>query len=271
MGIEAAASAVPPALGAPAFGAATAASSDSGRVAAAPPPDCARGCPGGACVEARALGREAALFMTLILASVVIYGSVAITAGRLTPVLRQALDAMGFLFSAFFAIASGRGRRYFGVTLDGSRRAIREGLLLALVLAPSAVPVRLALDRLGLMPPGTPLLSFSASKLTVLYFCLTVPLEEFVHRGVIQTYVRELWGEGRAGTIAPVASAATLFAFYHVANTPMFALLVLPPAIAWGLLYERHRTLVGVAVSHAVVGWVAFDVLSLGKALLPGS
>lgn len=138
------------------------------------------------------------------------------------------------------------------------------------MLAPFAVVVRLALDRFGLMPPGTPLFSLSASKLTVLYFATTVPLEEFVYRGVVQTYVGELWGGGRARSIAPVVFAAGLFGFYHVASTPMLAILVIPPAVAWGILYQRSKSLLGVVVSHALVGWLAFDVLSLTKALLPG-
>jgi membrane protease YdiL (CAAX protease family) len=90
-------------------------------------------------------------------------------------------------------------------------------------------------------------------------------VQELVARGGIQTALeRFLPGprpERRALLLATVLFSATHF---HVA--PGFALATLVPGLFWGWLYQRHRTLAGVTLNHALVGLYAIFVL--GRSVL---
>ena len=53
--------------------------------------------------------------------------------------------------------------------------------------------------------------------------------------------------------------SSLLFATTHLHLSTAFAVVTLVPSIFRGLLYARQRTLVGVCVSHVVIGlWVIF-------------
>ena len=50
-----------------------------------------------------------------------------------------------------------------------------------------------------------------------------------------------------------------MFTQIHLHLTPGYAIAVFFPSLFWGALYARHRTLVGVSVSHILIGvYVAF-------------
>jgi membrane protease YdiL (CAAX protease family) len=55
--------------------------------------------------------------------------------------------------------------------------------------------------------------------------------------------------------------ANLVFSMTHVHLSTFFALLVFVPGLVWGWLYSRHRTLLGISVSHIVVGLVAFSIV----------
>jgi membrane protease YdiL (CAAX protease family) len=57
--------------------------------------------------------------------------------------------------------------------------------------------------------------------------------------------------------------ANCVFAAVHTHVSVSFALMAFVPGVLWGWLYSRHPTVVGIAISHIVVGvWCGF-VLNL--------
>ncbi|MFQ6275716.1 CPBP family intramembrane glutamic endopeptidase [Coxiella burnetii] len=55
-----------------------------------------------------------------------------------------------------------------------------------------------------------------------------------------------------------------LFSFTHLHLAYAFAYAVLLPGLFWGWLYSRHKTILGVAVSHILIGIWALFILGFG-------
>ena len=83
------------------------------------------------------------------------------------------------------------------------------------------------------------------------YVLISVPLQEFVFRGIIQTRLY------RFGTPLAIAAASLLYAAAHL-QVPVLAALTLLSGMAWGYSFSRVRTLIGPIVSHALLGMYLF-------------
>ena len=85
----------------------------------------------------------------------------------------------------------------------------------------------------------------------VFYVIISVPLQELIFRGIIQTRLY------RFGTITAIAVASMLYAAIHF-QTPLLVALTLIAGAAWGYSFSRRRNLAGPIVSHAVLGLYLF-------------
>ena len=83
------------------------------------------------------------------------------------------------------------------------------------------------------------------------YVLISVPIQELVFRGIIQTRLY------RFGTITAIAIATILYAGIHF-QTPLLVGLTLIAGAAWGYSFSRRRNLIGPIVSHAVLGAYLF-------------
>ena len=74
----------------------------------------------------------------------------------------------------------------------------------------------------------------------------------------MQSSFHEFLSGPRSGFWAVLLSTL-MFTQIHLHLTPGYAIAVFFPSLFWGALYARHRTLVGVSVSHILIGvYVAF-------------
>lgn len=100
---------------------------------------------------------------------------------------------------------------------------------------------------------------YLVSMLMYLAFC---PLQEFIVRGCVQTSLQNLL-EGSPNLIAwkAIIISNVIFASAHSHTSLGFALTVFVPGIFWGWLFYRQKTLVGVSLSHSLIGvWAVFLV-----------
>jgi CRP-like cAMP-binding protein len=87
-------------------------------------------------------------------------------------------------------------------------------------------------------------------------YVLLSPLQEFVARGVIQGCLQHMLS-GRHATWRAILVSNAVFSISHQHLGLGYALLVFVPGLFWGWLYQRHHSLVGVSVSHVLIGlWV---------------
>lgn len=169
-----------------------------------------------------------------------------------------------FLFAAmsFYVIKKG-GYPFsmYGLTFKNWRRSLIESILwLIPILAFLCVLKWMYLTKY----PGArdfPILSWGhhlkMSKggliLTCLAYSLFAPVQEFIARGCFQTSFQNfLMGKYRILTAIVISNL--MFSMTHLHISVRFALLAFVPGLFWGWQYARHKNLIGISVSHVIIG-----------------
>lgn len=89
-------------------------------------------------------------------------------------------------------------------------------------------------------------------------YAVFAPIQEFIARGAMQSSLHEFLG-GKHAAFWAVVLSTLMFAQIHLHLTPGYAVAVLVPSLFWGAMYARQRSLLGVSVSHVLIGiFVAF-------------
>ena len=79
------------------------------------------------------------------------------------------------------------------------------------------------------------------------YIIISVPVQEFVFRGAVQTYLY------RIGNTPAVIAATVLYASIHYYD-PLLTFLTLLAGLAWGYAFLKKPNLLGPVISHAILG-----------------
>ncbi len=171
------------------------------------------------------------------------------------------------LFCVPLIRSSGFPAATYGLTLRGWRPALVESLRWTALFLAGVTVLKLVLLHVVPSWRGQPLFSFygftryatlgQALGLMAMYvlFC---PIQEFIARGVMQSSLHEFLAGPRATSWAILLSTL-MFTQIHLHLTPAYAISAFFPSLFWGALYARHRTLLGVSVSHVLIGvYVAF-------------
>jgi membrane protease YdiL (CAAX protease family) len=85
-----------------------------------------------------------------------------------------------------------------------------------------------------------------------------VPLQELIARGLLQSSFEEFL-TGKHKAYIAIFLSNLLFSVVHFHLSLNIALSVFFTGLAWGWSYSRHHTLVGVILSHQIIGvWALF-------------
>ncbi len=175
-----------------------------------------------------------------------------------------------FLFGiAFYQLISKSefNHKIFGLTLDGWRYSVIDSLLLSIGVV---IPVILLVKFLTiLLVPGmenAPVFLYEGilsnlderqRLLLIMAFFFYVPLIEFIARGVCQTsFMMFLTHRNRRWQA--ILLAGLFFSLPHAHISIHLALSTFALSLFWGWLYTRHTTLVGVILSHLLLGYFGF-------------
>lgn len=177
-----------------------------------------------------------------------------------------------FLF--WFIRTSGYPARFFGFTLRHAGRHAAEALaatvpLMGLVVLLKWWMVDHVPSMLGqpvfqmLTPPpaGQPASVFNPWLL--LGYVLFVPFQEAIYRGGLQGAL-EHFLTGRWRVPLAILASNIIFSAGHLYISPGLSVSAFVAGVFWGWLYSRQRGLVGVSISHIVLGFWAFEVVDLG-------
>lgn len=170
--------------------------------------------------------------------------------------------------------------RFFGVTLHGWRASVKDALFwsivfcIGLTIAKSIWVSAQGLssvfqvadmfsryDDNGQLDIGTYALFF------VLYaiFC---PVQELICRCGSQAPIYALLkGSQRQRHVISILTSNLLFAASHSHLNATFVLATFLPGLFWGWLFTRHKSIVGVSVSHALIGGYALFALGIEEFL----
>jgi len=125
-----------------------------------------------------------------------------------------------------------------------------------------------------IIPPfkGMPILSLSVfHKLgwfncvgILISYALFVPLQELISRGILQGSLQYLLS-GKYATPIAIVITSLVFSALHLIAHPIIAYTVFIPSIFWGILFAKNKSLIGVSVSHIILGifFLYFEYLPL--------
>lgn len=169
------------------------------------------------------------------------------------------------LITAVAVLASRLPLAFYGLTWRGWRRSLGSAAISTALLA--AAGLGFLLVSAGPLSRGSASSLFSgAEEMELLvYVVLAAPLQELVFRGVFQSSARHILGDGRRAAVLTVAISAAAYAASHLPWGLATALVMLVPGIVWGIQFERDRTLLGVMLSHALIGYLFVGATPLWK------
>ncbi|HAZ15121.1 MAG: hypothetical protein A2Y28_05145 [Chlamydiae bacterium GWC2_50_10] len=165
---------------------------------------------------------------------------------------------------------------FYGLTRKNWKRSAFEGVLISIPLIALCTLIKWFLITFIEGFEGVRLFSFTLGinsdylgkvplfviVILPLIYLLFTPLQELISRGALQSSLEEFLVGAHKQWWAILLSNL-LFSVTHLHVSFEMALAVFIPGLAWGWLYSRQRSLVGVSVSHMVVGSFAFYILGV--------
>ncbi len=91
----------------------------------------------------------------------------------------------------------------------------------------------------------------------ILAYAPVVVIQEFLAKGVIQTIIEHVLA-GRHAKTWSIITASALFGLVHIELSVEIAITSFLFGIYWGVVYAKSRTLIGVSISHFLIGNLAY-------------
>ncbi len=140
----------------------------------------------------------------------------------------------------------------FGLTLKNWPRAIRESLMATVVAIFLCTLLKWVMIQLHVGDTSY-LIRFGNLEWSFAFYILVAPLQEFLGRGVVQGTLQRIV-PGRYGWLMAIVLTSLVFGTLHLYISTSFALASMAGSFLWGWLYLRHETIVGISISHFIIG-----------------
>jgi membrane protease YdiL (CAAX protease family) len=170
-----------------------------------------------------------------------------------------------------FMKRSGYPPSFFGLTLHHWRRNVVEAVAFTLPLMLLAVLIKAwMVSHLDSMQ-GEPIFQVLHHSYVdhvfnpwlIAGYLTFVPLQELVYRGGLQGALEHFFSGPWRGWAA-IFTSNIIFSSGHLYISLGLSVAALLAGFFWGWLYRRQRSLVGVALSHVLLGLWVFEVVDLG-------
>jgi len=145
----------------------------------------------------------------------------------------------------------------FGITLKGWRHVVTISLLVSAGIIALMAMVKFLFNRYY---PGVfqekPIIDLSYFGISYITYIVVAPLQEFVSRGAIQGSLEKLLDVRSKGFVS-ILVTTMLFGAIHVMISFNLAIASIIMGWIWGWMYHKQQSLVGVSLSHFLVGNMA--------------
>lgn len=181
-------------------------------------------------------------------------------------VLFPSIAAIAFGLSACWLIrASDYPLSFYGLTMENWKRHALEGLLVSIPIIVLITLIKWGLihfvsdfSDISIFESPFEDASFMKAFFFITLYLSLVPLQELVARSFLQSCFRDFF-QGRYRAFFAILTANLLFEMTHTVHNMSFALSAFFLGFFWGYLFERQKSIVGVCVSHTLIGgWVLF-------------
>ncbi len=162
----------------------------------------------------------------------------------------------------FYMLKTGYPLKTFGLTLENWRQSVKESLLWTIVFMIGMIPFKwVVISTIPSLANHSVIegdvidigLTMQAKIGFFVLYLVFVPLQEFIVRGALQSSFEEFLVTPYK-IIWAIVLSNVLFATTHFFVSMTLGFLTLIPGFLWGWLYSKHRTLVGVIISHELIG-----------------
>lgn len=199
------------------------------------------------------------IFVSLFL-SVSLYIFLVILAAKLNYESKDSARIVEVIFlmvSVFIIRKSGFSFSFLGVTLKGAVESIRRMLPGTLAACGALILFKILIVMFWAEEVGDELFVMDNFDLTLLAYLPVAIIQEFISRGVIQTSIESVLDKPY-NTIEAILTASALFGLVHIQLSVELAFASFVCSLYWGYLYIQKRCLVGVSISHFMIGGLAY-------------
>lgn len=157
---------------------------------------------------------------------------------------------------------------FFGLTSKNWKLSLKESMAWSIVILGALLLTKWILVEYVPKYQHLPVFDFNPTQQRYLAFNFIIyglhsPIQEFIVRGVLQGSLQHFFS-GKNVTLRAIIISNALFSATHVHLLGgLLGMIVFVPGLFWGWLYSRHENLIGVSVSHLLVGWTALFFLNL--------
>jgi CRP-like cAMP-binding protein len=175
-------------------------------------------------------------------------------AGDIREYVSRGIEIVTLLIVIRMIINSRLPLNSFGVTLKGWKQSVLESVAVSV-----AVIVALFLFKMlaNTYRPGifkeSQIVYFGYFGLSYVTYIVIAPLQEFITRGTVQSTLERLFTGRNSGFLA-ILVTSFLFGSLHVYSSIPLAVSALLTSWLWGWMYHRQETLIGVSLSHFLIG-----------------
>jgi membrane protease YdiL (CAAX protease family) len=89
--------------------------------------------------------------------------------------------------------------------------------------------------------------------LTCMAYSVFAPVQEFIARGCFQTSFQNFL-MGKYRILIAIVISNLMFSMTHLHISIRFAFIAFIPGLFWGWQYARHKNLIGISISHIIIG-----------------
>ena len=175
------------------------------------------------------------------------------------------------LFTLFLVVMMRRNRmrpEMYGLHLNNWKQVLSEALLWTLGFIAAVTVLKFVMIQWVPAFQGRTLFEFpdlDTHKTSYVWmiagmYALFAPIQEFIARGVIQGTLQNFL-TGKYVTTRAILIATLLFSITHLHLDMSLAVFVIVPSIFWGLMYARQKSLLGVSISHIIIGLYVLFVM----------
>ena len=199
--------------------------------------------------------------------------SIASSSASTTLISVLILSVFGFM--TFAAVKrSGYPLSTYGITLNKWKRSVVESILFSLLILLLIIFGKWMLVLFHPKMQGEAVFSFITNlKVSgwavagdIALYSIFTPIQEFIARGGVQSSFQEFLS-GKNKNLYALLIANLMFSMTHLHLSTAFAAMVFIPGLFWGWLYYRQHTLIGVCISHLLIGLFAYYVVGFNALL----
>ncbi len=163
-----------------------------------------------------------------------------------------------FLAACFLIIRkSGFSIAYLGITLKGAKESIQSMVPGTFIACAGLIALKGLFMVAGVSGMDDEFFIMKNFDWLFVIYPTVAALQEFLSRGVIQTAIESVIDE-RNATFWAILTASALFGLVHIQLSVGVAIASFVCGLYWGYVYSKQKCLVGVSISHFLIGDLAY-------------